>query len=63
MHRAAWLSVTAWRWAAELLTQEQGWIANSGDDRLTGGAGGRLVGGDGIDTVVYSGAAAGYACR
>ena len=60
-HRAAWLSSDGMALGSQLLTQELGWIANSGDDRLTGGAGSdRLVGGDGIDTVVYSGAAANY---
>jgi len=60
-HRAAWLSADGMALGSELLTQEQGWIGRSGDDRLSGGAGSdRLVGGDGTDTVVYSGAAAGY---
>jgi hypothetical protein len=60
-HRAAWLSSDGLALGGELLTQEQGWIANSGDDRLQGDGGSdRLVGGDGTDTVVYSGAAAGY---
>ncbi|SDG92484.1 MULTISPECIES: Ig-like domain-containing protein [unclassified Duganella] len=61
-HRAAWTSGSdGMALGGELLNQEQGWIGNSGDDRLDGGAGSdRLVGGDGIDTVIYSGAAAGY---
>ncbi|MBA5607060.1 DUF4347 domain-containing protein [Duganella sp. FT3S] len=43
------------------VSQEQGWIAGSGDDRLDGGAGSDLlVGGDGTDTVVYGGALSGY---
>jgi hypothetical protein len=45
----------------DLLTQEQGWIAGSGDDVLDGGAGTNvLVGGDGIDTAVYTGARGDY---
>ncbi|MYM69365.1 DUF4347 domain-containing protein [Pseudoduganella sp. FT55W] len=60
-HQAAWLSADGFALGGQLLAQEQGWIANSGDDRLQGGAGAdRLVGGDGTDTVVYSGAAASY---
>jgi hypothetical protein len=60
-HQAAWLSANGFALGGQLLAQEQGWIANSGDDRLQGGAGAdRLVGGDGTDTVVYSGAAASY---
>jgi len=61
-HRAAWTSSSdGMALGGELLHQEQGWIGNSGDDRLEGGAGSdRLVGGDGIDTVVYSGEAASY---
>jgi hypothetical protein len=43
------------------LTQEHGWISNSGDDRLDGGAGNDLlVGGDGFDTAVYAGRTADY---
>ena len=46
---------------AENLGREQGWIGNSGDDRLIGGAGNDiLIGGDGVDTVVYSGNLADY---
>lgn len=42
---------------SELLTQEQGWIAGSGDDRLEAGSGSNLlVGGDGTDTAVFDGA-------
>jgi Ca2+-binding RTX toxin-like protein len=38
----------------QTVTQEQGWIAGSGNDTLDGGGGNNLlVGGDGIDTVVY----------
>nr|WP_315258574.1 Ig-like domain-containing protein [uncultured Duganella sp.] len=60
-HRAAWNGSDGLALGGQLLTQEQGWIANSGDDRLEGGAGSdRLVGGDGIDTVVYGGAASSY---
>jgi Ca2+-binding RTX toxin-like protein len=40
---------------------ENGWILDSGDDLLEGGAGSDLlVGGDGIDTVVYAGKLADY---
>jgi hypothetical protein len=60
-HRAAYDSSNGLALGGQLLTQEQGWIANSGDDRLEGGAGNDLlVGGDGTDTVVYSGAASQY---
>ncbi len=39
-----------------IVTEEQGWITGSGNDRLDGGVGNdRIVGGDGIDTVVYAG--------
>ncbi|AVR97924.1 DUF4214 domain-containing protein [Pseudoduganella armeniaca] len=38
------------------VTQEGGWIAGSGNDRLTGGAGNDvLIGGDGTDTAVFEG--------
>jgi hypothetical protein len=60
-HRALYDTGNGLALGRELLTQEQGWIANSGDDRLDGGAGNDLlVGGDGTDTVVYSGAASQY---
>jgi hypothetical protein len=60
-HKALWVTADGVTLGGELLTQEQGWIANSGDDRLDGGAGSDLlVGGDGVDTVVYAGAASGY---
>ncbi len=46
---------------AGTVTQESGWLAGSGDDRLEGGAGSDLlVGGDGIDTAVYAGRLADY---
>ncbi|WP_166454860.1 Ig-like domain-containing protein [Duganella aquatilis] len=60
-HRALWLTDDGIPLGGKLLTQEQGWLANSGNDRLEGGAGSDLlVGGDGIDTVVYSGAEKDY---
>ncbi|MYM23000.1 DUF4347 domain-containing protein [Duganella sp. FT135W] len=60
-HRAFWIGDAGAPLGTEVLTQEQGWILNSGDDRLEGGAGSDLlVGGDGIDTVVYSDNAAAY---
>jgi hypothetical protein len=60
-HRAAYDTDNGLALGGELLTQEQGWIANSGDDRLEGGVGNDLlVGGDGTDTVVYSAAASQY---
>ncbi len=44
--------------------QERGWFNASGDDRLDGGLGSDvLVGGDGVDTVVYRGALADYTLR
>ncbi|MYN38119.1 DUF4347 domain-containing protein [Duganella sp. FT109W] len=61
VHRAAYDSGAGLALGGQLLTQEQGWIANSGDDRLEGGAGNDLlVGGDDADTIVYSGAASQY---
>ncbi|WP_166455021.1 Ig-like domain-containing protein [Duganella alba] len=60
-HRALWLTDDGLPLGGKLLTQEQGWFANSGNDRLEGGAGSDLlVGGDGTDTVVYGGAARDY---
>ncbi|MYN27082.1 Ig-like domain-containing protein [Duganella levis] len=60
-HRAAYDTGNGLGLGRELLTQEQGWIANSGDDRLDGGAGNDLlVGGDGTDTVVYNADASQY---
>ncbi|TFW14850.1 Ig-like domain-containing protein [Duganella callida] len=60
-HRALWVTDNGVALGGELLTQEQGWIAHSGDDRLVSGSGADLlVGGDGTDTVVYSGAAGAY---
>jgi hypothetical protein len=60
-HRALWITDAGAPLGIELNSQEQGWILNSGDDRLEGGAGSDLlVGGDGIDTVVYGGAASLY---
>jgi hypothetical protein len=60
-HRTAYDTGNGLALGGQLLTQEQGWIANSGDDRLEGGAGNDLlVGGDGTDTIVYSGAASQY---
>jgi hypothetical protein len=60
-HRSLYDSGNGLALGGQLLTQEQGWIANSGDDRLEGGAGSDLlVGGDGTDTVVYSGNASQY---
>jgi hypothetical protein len=57
-HRTAYDSGSGLALGGKLLTQEQGWIANSGDDRLQGGVGNDLlVGGDGTDTVVYGAAA------
>jgi len=48
----------------DTLTHEQGWLANSGDDRLDGGSGNdTLVGGDGTDTIVYSGTLGDYSFR
>ncbi|WP_195763541.1 Ig-like domain-containing protein [Duganella guangzhouensis] len=60
-HRALYITDSGAPLGGELVTQEQGWLLGSGDDRLEGGAGSDLlVGGDGTDTVVYSGAAAAY---
>jgi hypothetical protein len=60
-HKGLWVTADGVALGGELLTQEQGWIANSGDDRLDGGAGSDLlVGGDGVDTVVYTAAASSY---
>ena len=43
------------------LQREQGWIINSGNDTLKGGAGNDIIyGGDGIDTVQYDGKFSSY---
>jgi Ca2+-binding RTX toxin-like protein len=50
--------------AAQNVTQERGWITNSGDDILNGGLGNDVIqGGDGTDTVVYDGAQGDYRIR
>ncbi|MET0265805.1 MAG: Ig-like domain-containing protein [Duganella sp.] len=60
-HKAAWWTSNGMALGSELLTQEQGWIAGSGDDRLEAGSGANLlVGGDGVDTAVFTGAADSY---
>ncbi|WP_256078521.1 Ig-like domain-containing protein [Massilia sp. YIM B04103] len=60
-HKTAWLSADGFALGGIVHQREQGWIANSGNDRLEGGAGSDwLVGGDGSDTVVYGSASSQY---
>ncbi|KQQ32736.1 hypothetical protein ASF61_14455 [Duganella sp. Leaf126] len=60
-HKALWWTADGMALGGELLTEEQGWIAGSGNDRLVVGSGSNLlVGGDGIDTAVFTGSAASH---
>ncbi|ELX11798.1 outer membrane adhesin like protein [Janthinobacterium sp. HH01] len=60
-HRAGYITADGVPLGGELLADERGWIAGSGDDRLQGGGGNDLlVGGDGVDTVVYGDAASSH---
>ncbi|MES2257459.1 MAG: Ig-like domain-containing protein [Pseudomonadota bacterium] len=60
-HRQAWNTGDGVAVAQGTLSQENGWIAASGDDRLDGGLGSdMLTGGDGSDTIVYAGKRADY---
>ena len=53
-HRSLLSGATGIVIASGTVAQEQGWLSNSGNDMLNGGAGSDvLMGGDGIDTVVY----------
>jgi len=56
-HKALWMTAGGMDLGGALLTQEQGWLSGSGDDRLVAGSGANLlVGGDGTDTAVFTGA-------
>jgi hypothetical protein len=56
-HKALWMTAGGMDLGGELLTQEQGWLSGSGNDRLVAGSGANLlVGGDGTDTAVFTGA-------
>jgi hypothetical protein len=56
-HKALWMTAGGMDLGGASLTQEQGWLAGSGNDRLVAGSGSNvLVGGDGTDTAVFSGA-------
>ncbi|UTY58528.1 Ig-like domain-containing protein [Massilia sp. erpn] len=60
-HRALQNTANGLALAQGSLAQEASWFANSGNDRLEGGAGSDVLeGGDGIDTAVYAGQLSGY---
>jgi VCBS repeat-containing protein len=60
-HKLAWNTANGYLIGEGKVDAENGWIAASGDDRLDGGAGSDLlVGGDGVDTAVYTGKMADY---
>ncbi|MET0321360.1 MAG: Ig-like domain-containing protein, partial [Duganella sp.] len=60
-HKALWWTADGMALGGQLLTQEQGWYAGSGNDRLVAGTGASLlVGGDGDDTAVFAGAASSH---
>jgi hypothetical protein len=60
-HKALWTTAGGIDLGGEVLTQEQGWLSGSGNDRLVAGSGSNLlVGGDGIDTAVFTGTAASH---